>query len=209
MSKEYAEQPEDHLGLLYMVADKIYYKWQHLDMDYEDVVNTTYEYLDRCCRKYDPDKINPDTGGPYRFSTYFVSSALRSQTAIVSKASGSIQSNNNAKLRFARSMLSLQLEFRKGHRGGTLLDMLGDFAENTDYSEAVREILNCVDGMTEAEQDIFHYRMIQGETLAQTGTRVGLTKERVRQVQVNICKHIRQITEAGFCPHLRDFMEGA
>lgn len=73
LAKNYPPPTEDserliieNVGLAKMMANR----WaRHTQQDYEDLIGVAMEGLIIGCRKYDPKRINPETGEPYKIST--------------------------------------------------------------------------------------------------------------------------------------------
>ena len=60
---------EEHLPLVKFLVRR-YARWRTAGLDREDLIQEGYLGLIHAAEQYDPEKINPETGKPYQFSTY-------------------------------------------------------------------------------------------------------------------------------------------
>ncbi len=205
----------EHLGLLYKVASRIYARWKPSGVEHADLTQALYLFMDRCAQRYDPARINPRSGKPYRWSTYFVAAAMKSQSSLVEQALGYRRSKGQANMKLGRAMVRVDAPGRGGHPLRERLearDPAGrgerEAAEAREgVMNAAREMDAVVALLSETQRGVYQLRLVRGCTLAETGRRLGLSRERVRQVQAEVLRAIHAAVEAGRCPHARQWAQ--
>ncbi|MHA7813244.1 MAG: sigma-70 family RNA polymerase sigma factor [Phycisphaerales bacterium] len=209
MSESNGINPEDHIGAAIKLANRVMKRWPNKGVEFGDMLGAVYIILMRCSKSYDPTKLNPQTGKPYAFSTYFYKAVLHHSLAEVqSLAHGARRSKGGQRLQFERSVLELDFDYG----GISLRETLSQEQElpdtDTDAARMCAQIEDIVSGLSDQFQDIYYYRIKRGETLEGVGKRLGLSKERVRQLQLYLILEIRGAVKSGGYTHLRDYAEG-
>jgi RNA polymerase sigma-32 factor len=95
-----------------------------------------------------------------------------------------------------------------GEGGVEIQDLMADGADNQEVSYARREemsigstlIAKALDVLTEREREIFIERRLREDpiTLEELGTRYGVSRERIRQIEVKAFEKVQGIVTAGF-----------
>jgi RNA polymerase sigma factor (sigma-70 family) len=197
----------EHLGMVFKVASRILHRWEGIGVDLDDLVQVVYLYMHRCAKQYDPERINPASGKPYRWSTYFYASCMRSQSAIVEEAMGLRRTKGQEGLRFHRGMLAI--DARRDTRTGLANSIAaGESGDQGDAIAVRRDIESVVAGMDRRWREVFHLRMVHGRTLVETGAAIGVTRERARQIEQLVIREIKQASRGDAYPALRDWVAG-
>jgi RNA polymerase sigma-32 factor len=99
-----------------------------------------------------------------------------------------------------------------GEGGTEIQDLLPDDADGQEAVYARREelskgralIVQALDVLTEREREIFTERRLRDEpvTLEELGERYGVSRERIRQIEVKAFAKVREVVTAGFAPPL-------
>jgi RNA polymerase sigma factor (sigma-70 family) len=213
VSKAAAIDCGEHLGLAQTVAGRIFARWSETGVDRDDLFQVVYLFMARCARRYDPGKINPQSGKPYAWSTYFVAAAMRSQSGIVAEAMGVKRSRGQRNLRSEIRGLSIDREIpgTDGVRRAVVIedrrDGGGEPADALWRAALIREVEEIVEGMGPLWRDIYHARFVKGETLKEVVAWSGLSRGRVQQVHYLILDEIRRVAMSGEYPRLRDWVE--
>ncbi|CCG40079.1 RNA polymerase sigma factor RpoH [Magnetospirillum molischianum] len=102
------------------------------------------------------------------------------------------------------------LNIQVGEGGTEIQDLLADEADNQETSYARREELDkgrqlisqALDGLTEREREIFVERRLRDDpaTLEELGLRYGVSRERIRQIEVKAFEKVKDLVKAGFIP---------
>lgn len=97
-----------------------------------------------------------------------------------------------------------------GESGTEAVTLLPDDAEDQETAYAHREemkqgrtlIAQALDTLNEREREIFVERRLKDEpvTLEELGSRYGVSRERIRQIEVKAFEKVRAIVQAGFVP---------
>ncbi len=97
-----------------------------------------------------------------------------------------------------------------GEGGVEIQDLMPDDAENQEAAYGRREelskgsrlIARALDSLTEREREIFIERRLREEpvTLEELGARYGVSRERIRQIEVKAFGKVRDLVQAGFIP---------
>lgn len=100
------------------------------------------------------------------------------------------------------------LNIRVGEGGIEIQDLLPDGSDNQESAYAQREelgkgrvlIAQALDVLTEREREIFVERRLRDDplTLEELGTRYGVSRERIRQIEVKAFDKVRDVVQAGF-----------
>ncbi|MCR6631738.1 MAG: RNA polymerase sigma factor RpoH [Magnetospirillum sp.] len=95
-----------------------------------------------------------------------------------------------------------------GESGTEAVTLLPDEADDQETTYAKREelkqgrslIARALDTLTEREREIFVERRLKDDpvTLEELGTRYGVSRERIRQIEVKAFDKVREIVQAGF-----------
>ena len=212
MSEADAMQPGidcgEHLGLARTVTVRIYSRWHHTGMDRDDLFQVVYLFMERCATRYDPTRINPRSGKPYAWSSYFVTASMRSEPSLVEEALGYKRTREQRGIRFHRSLIPLDVRVEGKHPLHERVAATPPDADGT-AAEAAREIERVVEGMNPRQRDVYRLRTVGGHSLAKTGAQMELSRERVRQIEAEVLREIRRAVSHGECPHVRDWIEDA
>jgi len=102
------------------------------------------------------------------------------------------------------------LNLQVGENGTEIQDLLADDADNQETTYARREELSkgrvlireALDGLTEREREIFVERRLRDNpaTLEELGLRYGVSRERIRQIEVKAFEKVKGLVQAGFVP---------
>ena len=97
-----------------------------------------------------------------------------------------------------------------GEGGTEIQDLMADEGDNQEiaygkHEELVRGrslIAKALEGLTEREREIFVERRLREDpvTLEELGTRYGVSRERIRQIEVKAFDKVRTLVQAGFLP---------
>jgi len=97
-----------------------------------------------------------------------------------------------------------------GESGTEAMSLLPDHSDNQETSLAKREelsqgrslIARALETLTEREREVFVERRLKDDpvTLEELGTRYGVSRERIRQIEVKAFDKVRAIVQAGFQP---------
>jgi len=97
-----------------------------------------------------------------------------------------------------------------GEGAAELQDLLADTAENQETEYAHREelgkgrvlIASALQTLSEREREVFTLRRLTDEppTLEQLGERYGVSRERIRQIEVKAFEKVQALVKAGFLP---------
>jgi RNA polymerase sigma-32 factor len=97
-----------------------------------------------------------------------------------------------------------------GEGGIEIQDLMPDQTDNQEVSYARREelgkgrklIAQALDVLSEREREIFVERRLRDNpiTLEELGTRYGVSRERIRQIEVKAFEKVRDLVQAGFLP---------
>ncbi|KIL98395.1 RNA polymerase sigma factor RpoH [Paramagnetospirillum magnetotacticum MS-1] len=97
-----------------------------------------------------------------------------------------------------------------GEGGAEIQDLMADEADNQETSLAKREelskgrtlIARALDSLTEREREVFVERRLRDDplTLEELGGRYGVSRERIRQIEVKAFEKVRDLVQAGFLP---------
>lgn len=209
MSDQAAIDCREHLGLAQIVASRIFARWSGCGVDRDDLFQAVYLFMDKCARRYDPGKLNPASGEPYAWSTYFVAAAMRTQSGIVAEAMGVKRSGEARNLRAEIRGRSIDEEIAgtTGLRIATLIGVGGVEDKPAERAGLMRDVERIVGGMDPVWRDIYHARFVRGDTLLEVAEQVGLSRGRVQQIHYLILDEIRQAAMSGAYPRLRDWIE--
>jgi len=102
------------------------------------------------------------------------------------------------------------LNLQVGESGTEIQDLLADEADNQETAYGRREELDkgrqlirqALDGLTEREREIFIERRLRDDpaTLEELGLRYGVSRERIRQIEVKAFDKVKDLVKAGFIP---------
>ena len=164
---------ESNMALVLSMANKVYFS----SVDLGDLISEGNIALLRSVEKF-------DVARGYRFSTYACGSILKAFGRLAQKVS-----------RYRRLFpMEYDPELEQGDADGEKHD--------NQWSESVDELLDVISrnkaGLTKLERTVIMERFAltsrdQGRTLAQVGQRIGLTNERVRQIQNRALTKLRQV----------------
>jgi RNA polymerase sigma-32 factor len=97
-----------------------------------------------------------------------------------------------------------------GEGGTEIQDLMADEADNQETAFAKREelskgralIARALDTLTEREREVFVERRLRDDpmTLEELGGRYGVSRERIRQIEVKAFEKVRDLVQAGFLP---------
>ncbi|CAA7624823.1 RNA polymerase sigma factor RpoH [Magnetospirillum sp. SS-4] len=97
-----------------------------------------------------------------------------------------------------------------GEGGTEIQDLMPDQADNQEVSYARREelgkgrklIARALDVLSEREREIFVERRLRDNpvTLEDLGARYGVSRERIRQIEVKAFEKVRDVVQGGFAP---------
>jgi RNA polymerase sigma-32 factor len=97
-----------------------------------------------------------------------------------------------------------------GESGTEAMSLLPDQADNQEATYAKREelsqgrtlIAQALKALTEREREVFVERRLKDDpvTLEELGSRYGVSRERIRQIEVKAFDKVRAIVQAGFAP---------
>ena len=97
-----------------------------------------------------------------------------------------------------------------GEGGAEIQDLMPDQADNQEVSYARREelgkgrklIARALDVLNEREREIFVERRLRDNpvTLEDLGARYGVSRERIRQIEVKAFEKVRDVVQGGFVP---------
>lgn len=197
----------EHTGLAHEMAWQVYQRWRSTGVELGDLNSTVYLFMERCATRYDPEKINPATGQPYAWSTYFVAAVNKSQAGIVADAMGEKRSRNqqNLRSRVATRELDAPRYGSESLSGRELVEAPAE-RDHAGDAETVREVLAFMARLEPVSADVFYYRFVRGETLMQVKQRVGMSRGRVQQIHHELLELLREAAREGRCPRLRDAM---
>ena len=205
--------------------------------------------------KYDVDKINPDTGEPYRFTTYATWWIKQSIDREVQNTCATIRSPVHVHKKHYHICQAMSLLWRDGNvhpsdeeifempicvkngitlnevnrirymvtsisegglagkgddeeEGGSFFDYVagdisgGDPFENIAAEERLRVAESLLIGLSDKERYVMERRNgwgnVDGDTLENVGKEVGLTRERIRQIEVIAKKKLRAAFEYSY-----------
>ena len=102
------------------------------------------------------------------------------------------------------------LNLQVGENGTEIQDLLADEADNQETRYGHQEELTkgralihqALDRLTEREREIFVERRLRDDpaTLEELGVRYGVSRERIRQIEVKAFEKVRGLVQAGFAP---------
>ncbi|WP_039852212.1 RNA polymerase sigma factor RpoH [Magnetospirillum fulvum] len=102
------------------------------------------------------------------------------------------------------------LNLQVGEGGAEIQDLLADDADNQETAYGRREELDkgrvlireALGGLTEREREIFVERRLRDNpaTLEELGLRYGVSRERIRQIEVKAFEKVKGLVKAGFIP---------
>jgi len=102
------------------------------------------------------------------------------------------------------------LNLQVGEGGAEIQDLLADDADNQETAYGRREELDkgrvlireALGGLTEREREIFVERRLRDDpaTLEELGLRYGVSRERIRQIEVKAFEKVKGLVKAGFVP---------
>jgi RNA polymerase sigma-32 factor len=102
------------------------------------------------------------------------------------------------------------LNLQVGEGGTEIQDLLADDADNQETAYGRREELDkgrvlireALGGLTEREREIFVERRLRDDpaTLEELGLRYGVSRERIRQIEVKAFEKVKGLVKAGFIP---------
>jgi len=102
------------------------------------------------------------------------------------------------------------LNLQVGESGAEIQDLLADEADNQETAYGRREELSkgrqlirqALDGLTEREREIFVERRLRDDpvTLEELGLRYGVSRERIRQIEVKAFEKVKALVKTGFLP---------
>ena len=97
-----------------------------------------------------------------------------------------------------------------GESGTEAMSLLPDHSDNQEATFAKREelsqgrtlIAQALETLTEREREVFVERRLKDDpvTLEELGTRYGVSRERIRQIEVKAFDKVRAVVQAGFVP---------
>ncbi|CAA7620652.1 RNA polymerase sigma factor RpoH [Candidatus Terasakiella magnetica] len=97
-----------------------------------------------------------------------------------------------------------------GEGGTEIQDLMVDDADNQEISYGKREelgkgrvlIAQALDALNEREREIFVERRLRDDpiTLEELGVRYGVSRERIRQIEVKAFEKVRDLVQSGFLP---------
>ncbi|SEH42960.1 RNA polymerase sigma factor RpoH [Magnetospirillum fulvum] len=102
------------------------------------------------------------------------------------------------------------LNLQVGESGTEIQDLLADDADNQETAYGRREELSkgrdlirqALEGLTEREREIFIERRLRDDpaTLEELGLRYGVSRERIRQIEVKAFEKVKTLVKSGFLP---------
>jgi len=102
------------------------------------------------------------------------------------------------------------LNLQVGENGAEIQDLLADDSDNQEIrygraeelSKGSALIQQALERLTEREREIFVERRLRDEpaTLEELGVRYGVSRERIRQIEVKAFEKVRGLVQAGFAP---------
>ena len=189
-----------HIKLAHKIAHELSNKWGSMRIPYDDIFQSVFVFMERCARYYDPERINPESGEPYKWSTYFYAAVRRQQSEIICDAMGVRHSSNIAK-RVSHAQDCLSIEKWMSDAKNT---MSNPYMED-DANQVCQDIYKMVKTWGSRYQDIFFSRLIRGETQSQVGNRIGISAGQVSRIEKEIIERITK--NAGpQTPYLFDFV---
>jgi RNA polymerase sigma-32 factor len=102
------------------------------------------------------------------------------------------------------------LNLQVGESGTEIQDLLADDSDNQETAYGRREELSkgrdlirqALEGLTEREREIFIERRLRDDpaTLEELGLRYGVSRERIRQIEVKAFEKVKTLVKSGFLP---------
>jgi RNA polymerase sigma factor (sigma-70 family) len=208
LTKAQRKLVNDNLGLIYLVRDRCsrsFSNWSTFDRD--DKFQAGFFGLRRAAQKYDPAKINPKTGNPYKFSTYayrwIFQSMMRGSISdgfrVMRVSDCAVQTKHERRSDEAKDALQEPIDY-----DSVCLSLRDDnhaAIRNIEREEKEREVAIGMERLSWREKMILKYRFgflpLGGKigkeiTLKRLGKRFGLSLERIRQLQYNAMRKMKR-----------------
>ncbi len=191
--------PMQHVGLVRSAARS--YRWAcGVSLEFDDLVQEGMQGVIHAAKKYDPARG--------AFSTYaspwirhYVQRAVHMHVRTVRVPAPVAKAAHAKGDPISLTCASLDAKVKiNGHEAdgqsvNTLADRLGftmdpEGPKNIEDSEQRELIAHLLSTLTEREQTVLRLRFFEDLTLFETGRRIGLTKERTRQIQAEALRRI-------------------
>lgn len=203
--------PAEHTGLVGFAMNKHFRGLlRHSRIEAEDVHQSLMIFLIAAvCPNYDSEYQMP-SGGTVEFSTYAMACLARTGYRYIRVYAIGVRPKN-ADLNL--SMWSLNHPVFEGNRIDAYWKYLPDEREGSHRGYAPRAMASLVDlvhrEFGSRDADVFS-RRLRGQTLSVIGGDLGLTRERVRQIEFRVHQWLRERRALGmFCDELEDWIESA
>lgn len=173
--------------LIYMIMSR-YWKlcgetFKRHGLELEDLRQESYNALLFAVKQYDREK-------PYKFTTYLNYAVKNTIRGLLSNKSDTLNQSG---------AMSLEQPISEDKDGGVLL--LGDTIEDEtavqeyeriDRLDEFKPLHEAVDGLPDTERNVIQMRFFEGLTLKKAAERLGLSYQRVKQIESNALMLLRR-----------------